>query len=177
MKTLRKSILIVDDEEDLTWSISRNLKSHGDFFDVICVNSGEEALEILRGRRMDLIISDIRLPRLDGFALVELVRRHSPNSQIIIMTAFGSSDVKNKIAAFGSIYYIEKPFEIHDLRQMIHDALAVVEDDIDHESRGYRVVSTAVSKIREMKGPWQFLRHPTFTWLGRFTRGDNRVFK
>jgi len=131
MNVLRKSILIVDDEEDLTWSISRSLRRHDDIFDIACVNSGNEALKILRDRQMDLVISDIRMPQVDGFALINHVRANYPRSQIIIMTAYGSSEIQDQVQALGAIYYIEKPFEIRYLRKLIYEALAISDDGVD----------------------------------------------
>lgn len=131
MNALRKSILVVDDEEDLTWSISRSLKRHDDIFDVACVNAGDKALEMLRERRIDLVISDIRMPRIDGFALIKEIRSHYPKTQIIIMTAYGSSQMQDEVKAHGTLYYIEKPFEIRYLRKLIYEALAITEEGFE----------------------------------------------
>jgi CheY-like chemotaxis protein len=131
MNLLRKSILIVDDEEDLTWSIARSLHKHEDIFDVTCVNSGEEALATLRDRRMDLVISDIHMPHVDGFALIKHIRANYPKCQIIIMTAYGSSQIQDEVNALGSVYYIEKPFEIRYLRKLIYEALAISDEGFE----------------------------------------------
>jgi len=131
MNVLRKSILIVDDEEDLTWSISQSLRRYDDIFDVTCVNSGDDALTILRERRMDLVISDIRMPQVDGFALINHVRVNYPKSQIIIMTAYGSGEIQDQVNALGILYYIEKPFEIRYLRKLIYEALAISDEGFE----------------------------------------------
>jgi len=139
MNMQRKSILIVDDEEDLTWSISRSLQKHDDIFDVACVSSGDEALGFLRERRIDLIISDIRMPGVDGYALVKHIRSHYPNSQIIIMTAFGSSQLEDEVNDLSAVYYIEKPFEILSLYKLIYEALAITEKSFDGTLAGSRI--------------------------------------
>lgn len=131
MNMLRKSILIVDDEEDLTWSISRSLRKHDDIFEVSCVNSGDDALSVLQNRQMDLVISDIRMPQVDGFELIQHIRARYPRSQIIIMTAYGSSEIQDQVNALGTIYYIEKPFEIRYLRKLIYEALAISDEGFE----------------------------------------------
>lgn len=131
MSALRKSILIVDDEEDLTWSLSRSLRRHDDLFDVHSVNDGDRALNILRERRIDLVISDIRMPRVDGFGLIKELRRHYPQTRIIVMTAHGSNQMQEQVDALGAVYYIEKPFEIRYLRKLIYEALAITQEGFE----------------------------------------------
>jgi len=131
MNAQRKSILIVDDEEDLTWSISRSLRRHDDIFDVTCVNSGDGALDVLRSRRIDLVVSDIRMPRVDGFALIREIHERHPKSQIIIMTAYGSAQIQDEVNSYGTVYYIEKPFEIRYLHKLIYEALAITDEGFE----------------------------------------------
>lgn len=123
-----KSVLVVDDEEDLTWSISRYLKRNGQFMDVRCVNSGDEALQVLLKERIDLIISDIRMPGTDGLALLGKVMEHWPETRVIIMTAYGSEILEQEVMHLGSPYYIEKPFELHYLRKLVFEALELSEN-------------------------------------------------
>ncbi len=120
---LHKSILIVDDEEDLTWSISKNLSRHDKDFNVTCAHDGDEALNILKQRAVDVVVSDIRMPGRDGLQLLQEIKAHYPSTKIIIMTAYGSQETRKQIAARGNVLYIEKPFEIRSLRQLIYEAL------------------------------------------------------
>lgn len=120
---LHKSILIVDDEEDLTWSISKNLSRHDKDFHVTIAHNGDEALRILKQRAVDVVVSDIRMPGRDGLQLLQEIKAHYPATKIIIMTAYGSPETRKQIAARGNVLYIEKPFEIRSLRQLIYEAL------------------------------------------------------
>jgi len=131
MSFVRKNILIVDDEEDLTWSLSRGLRKDEDIFEVICVNSGEEALAVLSSRRMDLVISDIRLPQMNGLALIKHIRATDPACQIIMMTACGSDQIRDEVRALGTSSFIEKPFEIHFLRKLIYEAIALSDEKFE----------------------------------------------
>jgi CheY-like chemotaxis protein/predicted regulator of Ras-like GTPase activity (Roadblock/LC7/MglB family) len=118
-----KRVLVVDDEDDLTWSISKHLAKDQDRYELICVNSGKKALEVLSQLPVKLVISDIRMPEISGLELLSKVKESYPNTKVIIMTAYGSSEVHDEANALGCFKYIEKPFEIADLRQLILEAL------------------------------------------------------
>ena len=127
----KKSILIVDDEEDLTWSISRHLSKNGNGLDVKCASSGNSALDILKERRFDLIISDIRMPGISGLDLLSRVSETYPGVKVIIMTAFGSEVLEDQVQKLGTQYYIEKPFELRYLRKLVFEALQLSENDVE----------------------------------------------
>ena len=118
-----KRVLIVDDEETLTWSMSKSLSRDRDKYSVFIANTGKEALEVLRSHVIDLVITDIRMPDINGLDLLTTIKRNYPNTRVIIMTAYGSPDIRKEANKRGSLYYIEKPFEIADIRKVILDIL------------------------------------------------------
>ena len=122
MKNLKK-VLIVDDEETLTWSMAKSLSKDRDKYEVIIANNGKEAINILKKNKVDLVISDIRMPDINGLDLLVKIRKEYPETKVIIMTAYGSSDVQKEANRRGSIYYVEKPFEISDIRKIIVDLI------------------------------------------------------
>ncbi len=131
MKPEKKAVLIVDDEEDLTWSISRHLRRNGEWLDVRCVSTGTEALKFLNRQPVDLIVSDIRMPGLDGLGLLREVNENWPNTKVIIMTAYGSDGLEEEIEKLGTSYYIEKPFELRYLRKLVFEALEISPQEIE----------------------------------------------
>jgi CheY-like chemotaxis protein len=116
-------ILIVDDEENLTWSMSKSLSKDKEKFEVLIANSGEDALKVLEKESIRLVLTDIRMPGISGLDLLSRIRRDYPDVKVIIMTAYGSPDVQKDANMRGSLYYIEKPFEIKEIREMILDSL------------------------------------------------------
>jgi len=122
VKNLKK-VLIVDDEETLTWSMARSLSRDKDKYEVIIANNGKEALDLLKKGRVDLVISDIRMPDINGLDLLVNIKKEYPQTKVIIMTAYGSSDVQKEANRRGSLYYVEKPFEISDIRKIIIDLI------------------------------------------------------
>ena len=123
MPETQKRVLIVDDEEDLTWTLSKKLSKDSDKFEVTCVNSGKEAMGFLNQVPFDLVITDVRMPEVSGLDLLVNIKNLYPATKVVIMTAYGSSDVQAEANERGCFNYIEKPFEINELRQLIIDAL------------------------------------------------------
>lgn len=118
-----KRVLIVDDEETLTWSMSKSLSKDRDKYTILIANTGREALNILKENPVDLVITDIRLPDVNGLDLLTNIKNEYPATKVIIMTAYGSSDIQKEANKRGSLYYVEKPFEITDIRKLILDML------------------------------------------------------
>jgi CheY-like chemotaxis protein len=123
MELARKRVLIVDDEEDLTWSISKHLAKDREKYELIGVNSGKKALEVMTQLPVDLVISDIRMPEITGMELLVKIKDYYPNTKVIIMTAYGSSEVQDQANKLGCLHYLEKPFEISELRRLILEAI------------------------------------------------------
>jgi CheY-like chemotaxis protein len=118
-----KKVLIVDDEETLTWSMAKSLSKDKDKYEVIIANNGREALAQLEKNKIDLVITDIRMPDINGLDLMVKIKKEYPQTKVIIMTAYGSSDVQKEANQRGSLYYVEKPFEISDIRKIIIDLI------------------------------------------------------
>jgi len=119
-------ILIVDDEETLTWSMQKSLSKDKDKFEVMVANSAEDALKVLETEDMKLVISDIRMPGISGLDLLSKIKKEYPHIKVIIMTAYGSPDVQKDANMRGSLHYVEKPFEMKDIRKLIIDSLQEV---------------------------------------------------
>jgi len=122
MENNRKAILIVDDEETLTWSMSKNL-SMSKKYKVICASSAEEALKILKQTRINLIVSDIWLGGKTGFDLLGEVKTNHPEIGFIVMTAYGSPESRREALNKGALHYIEKPFMMDRIIRLITESL------------------------------------------------------
>jgi DNA-binding response OmpR family regulator/predicted regulator of Ras-like GTPase activity (Roadblock/LC7/MglB family) len=118
------NILIVDEEEHLLWALEKNLFPDREDINVVTANSGEQGLEALQAGDVDLLVSDIKMPgRVDGFQLILRAKEISPESRVIIMTAFGTARIQNFADRIGITHYIEKPFNISELRDAILELL------------------------------------------------------
>ncbi|OPZ58631.1 MAG: Sporulation initiation phosphotransferase F [Deltaproteobacteria bacterium ADurb.Bin510] len=120
---MAKRVLIVDDEETLTWSLARSLKRDQDSFEVTTASDGESALEAFGRENFDVVVLDIRMPGINGLDVLTRMKQEKPATRVIIMTAYGSGDIRAKAKAKGSFYYIEKPFDMEEMRGLIVKAL------------------------------------------------------
>lgn len=115
-------ILVVDDEPQMLIALNAILSRKG--YRVTTTASSREALEILREKHYDLIISDLRMPNLDGIELLKRVRSSNAGSAVVLLTAFGT--VPNAVEAMklGAFDYLMKPFSSEQLERVVEEALS-----------------------------------------------------
>jgi CheY-like chemotaxis protein len=123
-----KQVLIIDDEETLSWSISKTLARDRDIYEVTPVNNGLTALDILKKSFFDLVVLEFRIPGINGLDLLTRIKQEMPSTKVIIMTANGSQEIKEKAKARGASYYIEKPIDLEQMRSII---LKTLNEDAD----------------------------------------------
>jgi len=107
-----KRILIVDDEDKVAFFLRESLEELGRDFVVEAAGSAEEALEKMAAQPFNLIISDLRMPGIDGLELLEQVKEQNPDTRLILMTAYGSDEVEAEARRLEIYQYITKPFHI-----------------------------------------------------------------
>ncbi len=113
---MKKKVLIVDDEPTILLSLSHLLSSPS--VSVITTGKLEEAEEALLAHKIDLVIADIRLSGVygyEGLHLLEHIKRKDPSPEVIVMTAYGTPEMKEAAYARGAYHYYEKPLDINDL--------------------------------------------------------------
>jgi DNA-binding response OmpR family regulator len=126
-----KNVLIVDDEKVFLLSLSDGLKSYSDEFNVLIAFNGKEAVKILNSTKIDLVVTDLKMPEMDGFQLLAYLTRHFPDIPTIVMTAFGTPDMEARLLTIGATQYLEKPLDFDVLADSIRQHVA--RDD----SQGY----------------------------------------
>lgn len=119
---MAETILIVDDEEIIRESLSFVLKKEG--YGVLEAPNGKVALEIVRKEAVDLVITDLEMPEMKGIELLEQVTRTSPETLVVIITAYGSIDTAIAALRQGAVDYVLKPVEFDELLVKIHRLLA-----------------------------------------------------
>ena len=116
------SILIVDDEPLIRQALVRALSGEG--YELIQAPGGQEALEILKSRAVDLILSDLVMPGMDGLELLRNARTVRPESLRIVLTGHADLDMAVRAINDGAVYrFLLKPWDSFDLRVMIKLAL------------------------------------------------------
>jgi DNA-binding NtrC family response regulator len=118
---MKKRILVVDDEEKLRRVIELHLLSAG--FDVDKARSAEEALKLVD--RADMVITDLRLPSMDGLQLLASIRRQNAFAPVVVMTAFGTVENAVEAMKLGATDFLLKPFSLDHLTAVVQKALEV----------------------------------------------------
>lgn len=119
-----KRILIVDDEENARVALSKILAHEG--YDVSSAGNGLEALNFLRSRDVELIITDINMPEMNGLTFLRELNRSHPQSNVIMITAYGEVESYLEAMDLGAFEYINKPVKYEDLKKVINKIFKVV---------------------------------------------------
>ena len=112
-----KRILVVDDEENARIGLSRLLAKEG--FLVDSVANGFEALNYLREQEVNLIVTDINMPEMNGITFLKELNRSYPCSNVIMITAYGGVESYIEAMNLGAFEYINKPVKIDELKSIL----------------------------------------------------------
>ena len=122
----KPKVLVVDDEEALRFLLASELEAEA--FEVQSAGDGDEAIELVRARsergdRFDVVLLDIKMPKVDGFEVLKFVKGKVPETKVIMLTAY--ADVKNAIESLrlGASDFVSKPYDLDDILTSINRAL------------------------------------------------------
>jgi DNA-binding NtrC family response regulator len=114
-------ILVVDDEEGARDLFNTILTDEG--YEVALANGGEEALGLFKSGPFNLVITDIKMPIMDGLQLLQEIRKMGSKTDVIMVTAYGEVESYLKAMSLGAAEYINKPIRIKELKQIVHKVL------------------------------------------------------
>jgi nitrogen regulation protein NR(I) len=117
----KKQVLIVDDEPNLRKILSAQLSRDG--YDVLTAEDGEQGLLLLKEHHIDLVITDLKMPKVDGMTLLREALREDPELPIVMITAHGTVDTAVEALKLGAFDYLTKPFDKDEVRQIVGKAL------------------------------------------------------
>jgi two-component system response regulator HydG len=118
-----RRVLVVDDRPEMAEMIADDLCDRG--YEGLAVTSGRDALHVLRTERVDALVTDMRMPEIDGLALLRASVRLDPSRPVIMMTAYGTLDSAIEANGDGAYQYLIKPFRLDELVQALERALGV----------------------------------------------------
>ena len=115
-------VLIVDDEQSMRELLGIMLQQAG--YDVTQADGGETAIQMLKGTdAFDLVITDLRMRKVDGLAVLKAAKEHSPRTVVLVVTAFASTETAVEAMKLGAYDYVTKPFKLDELKLTIANAL------------------------------------------------------
>jgi DNA-binding response OmpR family regulator len=115
------TILLAEDEEDLRTMVARRLRSQG--HEVLEARHGAEAMELAAANPVDLVVTDLMMPFLDGAALARLVRTRQPRAQVLFMTGYPTESLQHWEVLDASTPRLQKPFHLGDLVRIVEGLL------------------------------------------------------
>ena len=145
-------ILVVDDEESLRHMLDSFLSREG--YDVTVAENGEEALAILDREPFDVVLCDIRMPKVDGLGLLDGVSKRGLSTTVIMMSAYGTVDTAIEAMKRGAYDYINKPFKSDEVlltlkkaeeREKLKAECAALRDEMRREYRFDNIVARSES--------------------------------
>jgi len=118
---MKRNILIVDDEKNTREGLKLILDNAN--YNILLAENGEKAKEVIADTNMDLIITDLKMPKVDGMELVDYIKNNSPDSEIIMLTGHGTIETAVQAMKKGVFDYIIKPVNIDELNLLVERAL------------------------------------------------------
>jgi two-component system response regulator PilR (NtrC family) len=121
MKKSEGKILVVEDEQSMREILEIFLKNEG--YSVSVANDGASAIEVIKKDIFDLVITDLKMPKVSGVELLKSVKEISPDTIVVIITAYGTTESAVEAMKLGAFDYIQKPFKMDDIRLVVKNAL------------------------------------------------------
>jgi two-component system response regulator PilR (NtrC family) len=118
---IKDKILVADDEQSMREFLDIMLKKEG--YKVSLASNGEEVSKLVENDLFDLVLLDIRMPKLDGISALKKIKAHTPETTVIMITAYASADTAIKAMKEGAYDYITKPFKVEEIKLIIKNAL------------------------------------------------------
>jgi two-component system response regulator HydG len=176
----KKVVLVVDDKREMAEMLADGLAAHG--YESIAAESSKSALDAVRKHEIDLLVTDLRMPEVDGLALLEASREAAPDRPVIVMTAYGAIDTAVESIRRGAYHYLSKPFKLDELlvyaeraldegqvRRAVRHALKPRAGHLFGESKTLRAALDLLDRVAPTEVPVLLLGE-TGTGKGAFAR-------
>jgi two-component system NtrC family response regulator/two-component system nitrogen regulation response regulator GlnG len=122
--TRKKRILIADDEEGIREALTLILEGE---YSITYATNGQEALRMAQRRAFDVVLLDVKMPKLDGFDVLQRLRAGGNPTPVLILTAYQSIELAKEAVKLGASEYLPKPFDRFQVQRVVADALKEAE--------------------------------------------------
>jgi CheY-like chemotaxis protein len=126
-----KNILIIEDNKYIREALAATLRHHMKDCTILTAPDGQEGLNILGSVSLDLILTDLQMPVLDGYEVIEYKNKNFPHVPLVVMTADSNPKARERLSLLGISRYIEKPFDFIKVSGMILDTLSAASSGVD----------------------------------------------
>ncbi|MEE9913247.1 MAG: response regulator [Deltaproteobacteria bacterium] len=129
----------MDDEEPLLLTIAEGLSTYRKYFNLLTATNGADAVKVLKSSPViDLVVTDLSMPKMDGFELLAYMNRNYPKIPVILMTAFGTPKIEEIVSSMGLYRYLEKPLDINIVADNIFAALSIKSGHVTARTKDVR---------------------------------------
>lgn len=118
-------ILIADDDRNFLLSVADGLRDYSKEFEILIAENGKDAVHRLQEHAVDLLVTDLKMPEMDGLELLAHMVSYYPNIPVIVMTAFATRELEDCVANMGAFKFLEKPLDFHVLLEKIKEGMDV----------------------------------------------------
>jgi signal transduction histidine kinase len=166
-------LLIVDDEKVAMTNLEHVMKKEG--YEVIGTESGQDALQLLNEHQFDVVLTDLKMEKVDGMQILNKCRELYPDSEVIMITGHATLESAIQAMKQGAFYYIAKPFKLDEVRKVVREAVEKVKLKkenialLDTKSSLEKAVEEAVGKLYEKQA--QLIAYEKLAILGTFAAG------
>jgi DNA-binding NtrC family response regulator len=156
-------LLIVDDEEMALTNLEHILKKQG--YEVVTAGSGPKGLDAVRTNQFDVVLTDLRMERVDGMKILEESRRLNPSCEVIMITGYATVDSAIEAMKKGAYHYVAKPYRIEEVRKVVAEAVEKI-----HLREENLQLKADLKKIREGGGTKIITKDPGMSKVLRTAR-------
>lgn len=167
---MKSRILVVDDEESIREFLEIMLKKEG--YEVSCAEDGQIALDLLKKKSFDLVISDMQMPNMTGMELLKQVKDQYSDVVFMMITAFGTTETAVEAMKMGAYDYITKPFKIDEVRINIANALR--SQNLEVENRNLKKELTKEYNFQNLVGNSEPM-HRIFEMIRRVSQTPTNI--
>ncbi len=167
---MKPRILVVDDEESIREFLEIMLKKEG--YDVTCAEDGAKAKDLLSKKAVDMVISDLQMPNMNGLELLKHVKEGYPELVFMMITAFGTTESAVEAMKMGAYDYLTKPFKIDEVRINIHNALRT--KNLEVENRVLKKELTKEYSFQNIVGNSEAM-HRIFDLVRRVSQAPSNI--
>jgi two-component system response regulator PilR (NtrC family) len=167
---MKPRILAVDDEESIREFLDIMLKKEG--YEVSLAEDGQVAIDLLKKKSFDLVISDLQMPNVTGMELLKHVRENYPELLFMMITAFGTTESAVEAMKLGAYDYITKPFKIDEVRIVIGNALR--SKSLEVENRNLKKELQRENNFQNLVGNSESM-HKIFDLINRVSQSPTNV--
>ena len=126
-----KRVLIVDDDQTMLYMLEHSLKRLGAEYEITTVMDSTQALEQVQQKSFDLVVADFMMPKITGVDLATAIRKISPDTQVVLMTAYGTSRLRDTTKIVGIDGYLDKPFTVDEIHKVIRNTVQIAQQGED----------------------------------------------